>query len=435
VTVSAGTLLIGDVAALGTGAITVSGGVLDLADLAPTNVIVLAGGALANGAVWAGTGTIQVATAADATLLNSFGAAEVTIAAGATVDLTGVTKDIVFEGGSLSNLSGYAGKVRVKGNLDVSAGDHAGELEVAAGGTVNFGNRSSDRTVKFTGGAVQGANFTGNIEVVGSGVALTSGIAAGNVRMTAGNSAAIQAGFNRAIRLEGGDLSGLDNYSGELTVAAPTFSTTGITTAATLSVESGSTLSGSGTIGGLTQVAGSVLAPGNSPGILNVTGTHVLAGDASMEVEFYDLAASTAPGTGYDAVVAGTLDLSGLTTSSRYILDLVSLSALQSTQGPLAGFDASQGYTFDLFAYTDILLPAAYAGSLDGFFTIDASAFLDAAGNSVSAAAFSVLDNTDSKIVQLVYAPIPEPSTYGLILGGLGLAAAALRRRKKVQGD
>jgi hypothetical protein len=33
--------------------------------------------------------------------------------------------------------------------------------------------------------------------------------------------------------------------------------------------------------------------------------------------------------------------------------------------------------------------------------------------------------------LQLTYAPIPEPSTYGLILGALALAGAAIRRRKK----
>lgn len=434
-TISAGTLRIGDIAALGTGNVAVSGGILDLNNLAPTNVIVISGGSLANASAWAALGEIELSGNVGSDVINALeGIAEVKVAAGATVDLTGVTKDIVFEGGTLANLTNFGSdrKVKVKGNLDVSAGDHGGEIEVAAGGTLDFGNRASNRSVKFAGGAITGANFTGTVDVDSAAgtVDLTSSIGAGNVRLGNGAAASIQAGFNRALRLEdGATLSGLNNYSGELTVAAPTFSTSGITTSATIAIESGTTLSGTGTVGSVVQVAGSTLAPGNSPGILNVTGAHVLAGGATMEVEFYDLATSQARGTAYDAVTAGTLDLSGLTTLSRYTLSLISLSSLPSTQGALAGFDNSTAYLFELFTYATLTLPASYSGNIADLFTIDTTSFADSSGNPVTGS-WTLFNNTGTSTLELQYSPIPEPSTYGLILGGLALAGAAIRRRK-----
>ena len=432
--ISSGTLLLNNLLGLGTGTVTVAGGILDLNNLAPTNVISLTGGSLLNASAWAALGAVQLSGNVDSSVINNLGAdiAEVSVVAGATVNLTGVTKDIVFEGGTLTNLTNFGSdrKVKVKGNLDISSGDHGGVIEVASGGTLDFGNRSTDRSVKFAGGAITGANFTGNVDVDSAAgtVALTSSIGAGNVRLGNGASASIQSGFNRDLRLEtGATLSGLDNYAGELTVAAPTFSTTGITTSATIAIESGTTLTGSGSVGAVVQAAGSTLAPGNSPGLLT-TGTATLAGGSAMEVEFF--AATGTRGTAYDAVtVTGELNLSGLTNLSRYTLNLISLSALPDTQGPLAGFTDSTAYIYQLFTYATLTLPGSYTGNIANLFTIDTTSFADSSGNLVTGS-WTVFNNTGTNTLELQYSPIPEPSTYGLILGGLALAGAAIRRRK-----
>ena len=435
-TISAGKLIIGNIGSLGSGNVAVSGGVLDLNNLAPTNIIVVSGGSLLNASAWAALGAVQLSGNVGSEQINNLGAdiTEVKVAAGATVNLSGVNKDIVFEGGTLNNLAAFTGNLKVRGTLDVSAGYNANtEIEVGAGGTLNFGSLQSSRTVKYTGGAIQGAGFTGTVDVDSAAgtVDLTSSIGAGNVRLGNGSTASIQAGFNRDLRLESGaTLSGLNNYSGELTVAAPTFSTSGISTSATIAIESGTKLTGTGTVGSVVQVAGSTLAPGNSPGILNVTGAHVLAGGATMEVEFYDLATSQVRGTAYDAVTAGTLDLSDLTTLSRYTLNLISLSTLPSTQGALAGFDNSTPYLFELFTYATLTLPESYTGNIADLFTISTSGFDDANGNAVTGS-WTVFNNQGTSTLELQYSPIPEPSTYGLILGGLALAAVAVRRRRK----
>jgi hypothetical protein len=68
------------------------------------------------------------------------------------------------------------------------------------------------------------------------------------------------------------------------------------------------------------------------------------------------------------------------------------------------------------------------------YFKLDTTG-LTFGGTALDDTLFTLIDvgNGDgSGVLRLQYAaPIPEPSTYGLILGGLALAGAAIRRRRK----
>src|SRR5207249_2655484 len=79
-----------------------------------------------------------------------------------------------------------------------------------------------------------------------------------------------------------------------------------------VTVNSGGTLGGGGTITGNVSGAG-VVAPGNSPGVLTISGNFTPTGTVAFEVnQPYNTA-----GTDYDRIVVntGSVDLSGATLS------------------------------------------------------------------------------------------------------------------------
>jgi fibronectin-binding autotransporter adhesin len=433
-TVNAGILRLGAAGALGTGPVTLAGGTLDLDGLGFAGEITLAGGLLANAANW--TGTAVAGAGADAAALNALAQSTVTVRSG-SLSLAGVTKDILLEGGAVNGLATFDGNlVASGGTVDLSAGDFAGTLGLT-GGTADFGDTVSSRAISYSSGAVAGANFTGDIVVTGANVSLGASLAAGTVVLTAGNSAAVQAGFGRDIRFEGGTLADFGAYAGLITVAnGATFDLDGaanapVTTTARLAVANGSRLKGTGTVGDLVVRDGGILAPGNSPGIMTVDGDFVLEAGGALEIEVLSalgLVGEPAPGDDIDqVVVTGTLDLSALGSGDRFILQLVSL-ADSTTPGDLFDFDPAGTYSFTFLEYGTLDLGANI--DITDLFTVDTTGFTDFNGNAVSAADFTLSD-TGSALVLSYVAPIPEPSTYGLALGALALAGAALRRRKK----
>jgi autotransporter-associated beta strand protein len=440
--VSGGTLQLGNVAALGSSIVTLNtGATLNLANFAATNTVFINGGSITNYGQWNGAVGLD-AGAFDAQSVNSLAGTSLYVAGSASVDLSGVTKGVVLAGGSLSNLSTYNGNLAVQSALDLSGSDPLGSVELRQGGSLNFGDRASDKAITYKGGSLTGTSqYSGSVTMVGTGLNATAGaFGTGALSVGTGSSVVIGSGLTNAINLNGGSLNvaGLSGYQGTLTIGAGSTvnlgnSSTGTSVNAAnaaIVVANGGVLAGEGTVSSLTVGAGGTLAPGNSPGLITVSGTTALNAGGSMSLQILStegLFGLAEPGVDYDSITTGVLDLTNLNSLNRFTISLMSLSAA-NTQGSISNFDPLVDYTFDIFTYGTLSLSAGQ--SVSRLFTIDTTNFVDDVGLRVVAGHFFVQDTGTS--IQLFYnSAVPEPSTYGIALGGLALALAAVRRRLK----
>lgn len=387
-----------------------------------------ANGSLINSAVAATASFNQSVTAGAGITMQIGGAGQLSL--GGALSGTGALNKIDTGTLTLSGANTYTGATTVTGGtLRIS---HASGLGTTAGGTtVNAGATLDLNAVAVGAEAItlSGIGASTNGALTGTGTSSLSGaitLAANTSIGGTGNTLTLSGtisesgGARTLTKLGSGTLilSGSNTYTGPTSVDAGRLIVNGSASASAFTVNTGATLSGSGIVGVLTLNSGSTFAPGNSSGTLTVVGNTVWNGGATYRWEITD--ADGAAGTAYDLLsISGALTIAA-TAENRFTLSLVSLTAANEA-GELAGFDATQNYTYTI---------ASAAGGISGFatgaFAINTDRFAhDLAGGLWSLA----VDGQNLNLHFTAASPIPEPSTYAALFGVLALGLAVYRRR------
>jgi T5SS/PEP-CTERM-associated repeat protein/autotransporter-associated beta strand protein len=218
----------------------------------------------------------------------------------------------------LTGSNTYSGPTTISaGTLTLGNGGSSGSI---AGNVVNNGTFAINRSDTFTFGNV--ISGTGSFQQNGTGTTV---------------------------------LTGNNTYSGATAVNAGTLFVNGSIANSAVTVNSGATLAGIGTVGATTINSGGMFAPGNSPGTMTVAGNLAFQSGAFYLVQVNpSTASSTNVTAGGSASLAGTVNAAfaaGSYVSRTYTilsaaggLNGTTFNALTTTNLP-AGFTSSLSYT------------------------------------------------------------------------------------------
>lgn len=357
-------------------------------------------------------------------------------------------------GGSVTIASGKTLTVNETGSQTYAGaiGNSGGLTKTGAGTTTLSGSNSFSGTTTVNAGllAVSGgsaiddagvvvlSNNSGAVfEVVASetiGSLRGGGASGGDVTVASGQTLTVAetgaASFAGAIGGLGGltksgagtlSLSGGSTYTGATTISGGLLAYNTTNTGTAVSIGSGGTLAGSGSVGATTVSSGGTISPGNSPGTQTYSSL-TWQGGGSYNWQLYD--ASGTAGADYDTFVStGTFTINA-TSGNKFNINLWTLSSISpgDVDGDAINFTNSSNYIWTLGTF----------GSISGFaedaFTINTAANNGASGFSNSfTGAFSI--STNSTELLLVYtAPssdydvtvISGSSDQGAATGGAG---------------
>jgi autotransporter-associated beta strand protein len=342
-------------------------------------------------------------------------------------------------------------------------------VTLGTGGGKTLTNSSANLNVLFNGGVDIGSSESNNVTFAGAGnfrvngaVTSTGAGVRGLIKTGAGTLTLAGAGnsYAGATAVDAGTLL-LTNSATLTGSTALTVSTTNTvssssstrTAAATLNVASGSTLlsgstttvysggnlivngtagavvvetnglvGGSGAVGNVELKSGSLLNPGNSPGLLTAASSSWAAGSTyNWEI---DQASGGTAGVNWDLFsVTTTLDLSALSSTTQMNLVLSSLPSMDD-------YSATTQYSW-VFAQAGSFIGTGLdnGANVTDLFNITTTAFN---GGILPTNGFKVEVGTDANNLRtLNLMAIPEPSTGSMLgLGFAGLVATRLLRRK-----
>ena len=180
----------------------------------------------------------------------------------------------------------------------------------------------------------------------------------------------------------------------------------------------GARLSGNGTIAGDVILDTNLgIAPGNSPGLLTVAGGLTWSQGGFFELEIQDTAG--APGTGWDSIhVNGILQFTA-TLGEPFTLHLSSLTD-SGASGNISNFLASRPYALQVLTAT---------GGINGFNPSAVRITTTGFTNALDGGSFALLASGDE--LMLTFTPVPEPSTWALMLTGASVLAVKFMRRRR----